>query len=144
MQPSCVNQFIMFKHFTKANFISVDTKFLSLIERCVGPFILKRWTSTSTQKKSSTVWWQPFKNLYMTTSFVANSKENYRTTQLTETKGISTSWVSLLIVLFHEKIEFVPLSKSILYISTLTSTLLLSLTLAQNSSDSNINTRLKH
>ena len=134
----------MFKHFTKVDFLDAGTKFLFLIERCVRPFKLKRWTSTSTQKKSSTVWCHPFQNLFMITSFVANSKENYSTTQLSETKGIPKRWVFLLLVLFHAKIEFVLLSKSILYISSLTSTLLLSLTLAQNSSDSNINTRLKY
>jgi len=89
---------------------------LCLIHCAATPILFIAQTCTQTCCQSAPLWWQFIDYLFLAISFVAIYKTNQKTSCTWIKPSLWLSWITLLIVIINEKIEWLPLNHNLIYV----------------------------
>jgi len=102
----------------KSDILGVIASTLCLIHCIATPFIFIVQASSVTYHNVTPIWWKSLDYFFLVISFFAV----YRSTQTTSNNWIKPSlwlsWAVLFIIIINEKLEWLPLGETVIYIPT--------------------------
>ncbi len=84
------------------------------------PFIFIAHTSYVTSGESSPVWWRSLDYIFLMVSFFAVARSAKNTSKSFIKPALWINWTTLFLLIINEKIKFISLPETIIYITAIT------------------------
>ena len=116
----------MLKSIIQADYIGAITSSICLVHCLISPFVFIMWTSSPSIHccSSTPIWWRSLDYIFLAISFLAI----YTTTKSSTNTWLSLafwfSWFVLTLILLNEKFSWISITDKIIYIPTVSITLL--------------------
>ncbi|WP_340200997.1 MerC domain-containing protein [Ascidiimonas sp. W6] len=93
---------------------------LCVIHCLATPFIFIAHTNSVTDSESSLIWWRNLDYIFLIISFFAVARSAKNTSKIFMKPLLWISWITLFLLVINEKVKWVSLPETIIYITAIT------------------------